>query len=136
MSLFGSMQLAGNALRATQIGLQVIGQNIANANTPGYIREEVLFSPAPTQRVGGLLLGMGVEVQGVIQKIDYFLETRLRGAVSDRANGEVQEETFQQLEGIAGDLSDSSIGSSMNAFFASISEVLNQPESASVRNLT
>ncbi len=37
MSLFSSIQLANNTLRAQQIGLQVTGQNIANANTPGYI---------------------------------------------------------------------------------------------------
>ncbi len=85
MSLFSSIQLANNALRAMQIGLQVTGQNIANANTPGYIREEVVFSPARTQRIGNLLLGLGVEVEGVIQKIDRFLENRLRLAGSDRA---------------------------------------------------
>ena len=47
MSLFSSIQLANNTLRATQIGLQVVGQNIANANTPGYIREELITQPAP-----------------------------------------------------------------------------------------
>ncbi len=59
MSLFGSIQLANNALQANQIGLQVTGQNIANANTPGYSREEVILTPAPTQRQGSLLLGLG-----------------------------------------------------------------------------
>ena len=39
MSLFSSIQMAGNALQANDIGLQVVGQNISNANTPGYIRE-------------------------------------------------------------------------------------------------
>ncbi len=39
MSLFSSIQLANNALIASQIGLQVVGNNIANANTPGYIRK-------------------------------------------------------------------------------------------------
>ena len=136
MSLFGSMQMAGNSLRATQIGLQVAGQNIANANTPGYIREEVILSPSTTQRLGGLLLGTGVTVEAVVQKIDNFLEGRLRGATSDRAGGEVQEEIYKQLEGLAGDLSDTSIGSSLNDFFSSINDVLNQPESTSVRNLT
>ena len=50
MSLSGSLQIASNSLRATQIGLQVVGQNISNANTPGYIREEVNYAPAPTQQ--------------------------------------------------------------------------------------
>jgi flagellar hook-associated protein 1 FlgK len=62
MSLSSSIHLAGNALRAAEIGLQVVGQNIANAATPGYLREEVLLEPAPTQKLGELPLGLGVQV--------------------------------------------------------------------------
>jgi flagellar hook-associated protein 1 FlgK len=135
MSLYSSIRMAGNTLQADSIALQVIGQNIANANTPGYIREEVLLSPAPTQRVGGLLLGMGVDVLAVTQKLDKFLEERLRGAVSDQFSAEAQEETYIQLEGAIGELSDTDLSTMLNKFFGSINEILNQPESASVRNL-
>ncbi len=135
MSLFGSIQLANNTLRASQIGLQVVGQNIANANTPGYIREEVILAPATTQRQGGLLLGLGVRIEAVVQEIDTFLEARLRGAVSDRASAEAQERTYLDLEGLIGELSDTDLSTSLNSFFNSISEVLNQPENAAVRNL-
>ena len=51
MSLFGSIQMAGNALQANDIGLQVVGQNISNANTPGYIREELELQPGPPQQM-------------------------------------------------------------------------------------
>ena len=135
MSLYGSIRMANNTLRSNQIAMQVIGQNIANANTPGYIREEVVLSPAPTQRVGGLLLGMGVEVQAVVQKIDLFLEERLRWSSSDRAGAEIIEETYAQLEGVTSELGDTDLSTSMNDFFSSISEILNQPEDVSVRNL-
>ncbi len=135
MSLYSSIRLAANSLRANDIGLQVVGQNIANANTPGYIREEVVLSPAPTQRVGDLLLGMGVTVEAVIQKIDTFLEERLRGSVSDRSDAETRESNYAQLEGVIGELSDTDLSTSLNAFFSSIAEILNQPESVSVRNL-
>lgn len=135
MSLFSSIQLANNALRANQIGLQVTGQNIANANTPGYIREEVHLSPAPTQRIGNLLLGLGVNVSAVTQKIDRFLEERLRGARSDRTHQEVREQTFQQLESLYGELGDTDLSTSLNNFFGSIHDILNQPESPATRNL-
>jgi len=135
MSLLSSIQVANNTLRAQQIGLQVVGQNIANANTPGYIREEVNFSPAPTQKIGDLLLGLGVDVTGVTQKIDKFLEERLRNATADRSNSEVKEKVYFQLEGLIGELSDTDISTSLNNFFGSINEVLNQPESVAVRNL-
>ena len=135
MSLFGSIRLASNALRADQIAMQVIGQNIANANTPGYIREEVELSPAPTQRVGGLLMGLGVQVDAVVQKIDLFLEERLRGAVSDKSSAETRESTYTQLEQLIGELGNTDISTAMTSFFNSVSEILNQPEDISVRNL-
>lgn len=135
MSLFGSIQLANNALQANQIGLQVVGQNIANANTPGYSREEVILTPAPTQRQGSLLLGLGVEVHAVVQVIDEFLEQRLRGASSDGASSDIRQQVYAQLESTLGELSDTDLSTSLNKFFSSISDVLNQPDSDSVRNL-
>lgn len=135
MTLFSSLQVANNSLLAAQIGLQVAGNNIANANTPGYIRQQVVLTPAPTQKYGGLLLGLGVEVQAIIQQTDRFLEERLRTASSDLANTETQEKTYVQLESLLGELSDTDLSSSLSNFFNSIHDVLNQPDSASVRNL-
>ena len=66
MSLISSINLASSALQATQIGLQVVGNNIANANTPGYVREEADFAPAPVQRIGGLVLGLGLQVVSIV----------------------------------------------------------------------
>jgi flagellar hook-associated protein 1 FlgK len=57
MSLFGTLSIASNSLIAQQIGIQVTGNNLANANTEGYVRQEVVFQPAPTQRIGELRLG-------------------------------------------------------------------------------
>ncbi len=135
MSLLTSLQLASNSLHAAQIGLQVAGNNIANANTPGYIRQSVELVPAPIQRDGTLPLGLGVQVQAIVQQVDKFLQQRLRGASSDLANGRTQEEAYTQLEAIIGELSDTDLSTSLNNFFGSIQDVLNQPEDISIRNL-
>ena len=103
MSLFSSLQIANNALIAQQIGLQVTGNNVANANTPGYIRQQVLFESGATQQIGQLLLGSGVNVAAIVQKTDRYLAERVRGAAADLANGEAQEQTYVQLESIVAD---------------------------------
>src|SRR6185369_5804091 len=126
MSLFGTIQNAGNALNAAQIGLQVTGNNIANANTPGYIRERVVLMPSPTQRLGNLLLGSGVKVHSIVQEIDQFLEDQFRSASSDVSNSEIQENTYAQLEGLVGELSSSDLSTSLTKFFNSIQDILNQ----------
>ncbi|QDU77551.1 Flagellar hook-associated protein 1 [Bremerella volcania] len=136
MSLFSSLQQANNALQAAQVGLQVTGNNIANVNTPDYLRQRVIYTPAPTQAVGNLRLGLGVKVEAIVQQVDHFLEERLRGSRSDLAKGEAEENTFTQLDALIGELSDTDLSTSLNNFFGSINDILNQPEDLGVRNLT
>jgi len=136
MSLFSSLQQANNALQAAQVGLQVTGNNIANVNTPDYLRQRVIYSPAPTQALGNLRVGLGVRVEAIVQQVDHFLEERLRGSRSDLAKGEAEENTFTQLDALIGELSDTDLSTSLNNFFGSINDILNQPEDLGVRNLT
>jgi flagellar hook-associated protein 1 FlgK len=135
MSLFGSIQMAGNTLSAMQIGLHVVGNNIANANTPGFIRERVIYTPAPVMRLGNLTLGLGVEIAGIVQNIDRFVEERLRGVGGDRASADVQTDVYRDLESILGELSDTDVSTALTSFFNSIHEVVNQPEDMAIRNL-
>lgn len=135
MSLFTSLQLAKNSMLVAQLGLQVTGNNIANAHTPGYLRQELIQVPAPSQKTGGLLLGLGVQVERIQQAVDKFLEERLRRANSDLVGSETQEKTYLQLESLIGELGENDISSRLTQFFNAISDVLDQPESLSVRNL-
>ncbi len=41
MSLFGSLEIGRSALMAQYKGMEVSGQNVANANTLGYTRQRV-----------------------------------------------------------------------------------------------
>ncbi len=134
MSLFGSIQMAGNTLQAMQIGLHVVGNNIANSNTPGFIRERVIYTPAPVQRLGNLTLGLGVEIAGIVQNIDKFAEERLRDAGGDRASAEVQEKAFADLEAILGELGTSDISTALTNFFNSLDEISGAPQDIAVRN--
>lgn len=135
MSLFSSLQMAGNTLSAMQIGLHVVGNNIANANTPGYIREKAVYSPAPVQRLGNLTLGLGVQVDGIVQVIDKFVEDRLRDAGSDLASAEALEKAYTDLEAQFDALGESSIGSLITKFFSGLDDVTLDPSNLGVRDL-
>ncbi len=136
MSLLSSLQVANNALTAAQLGLQTTGNNIANANTPGYIRQQLLQTPSPPQKVGGVAVGLGVDVVAVVQQVDRFLQQRLRSATSDLENGQKQVDTYDSLEALLSELGDTDLSTSLGNFFNSIQDILNQPEDRSLRNLT
>jgi flagellar hook-associated protein 1 FlgK len=136
MSLFGAIQMGGNTLKAMQIGLHVVGNNIANANTPGYVRQETIYTPGPVQIQGRLILGTGVLVEDIVQKLDRFVQDRLIGARGDRANAEIQEQAFADLEGILNALSEeTNLSSSLTSFFNSIHEVMKDPGNLATRDL-
>ncbi len=135
MSLFATIQQSANALQVNELGLHVVGNNIANANTPGYIRQELVQAPAIGRRFGDVILGYGVRAVGVKQKLDEFTVERLRQTESALASSEAQSTTFKQLESIFGELTNSDLSSQIGEFSSSINDVLNQPGNDSLRRL-
>ena len=62
-SLFGTMSVALQSLLAQQGALEVVANNIANANTPGYSREVPIFEESPPVLNGNTMVGTGVTMQ-------------------------------------------------------------------------
>lgn len=60
MSLFSTIQMSANALQVSQLGLHVVGNNISNANTPGYSRQELVQTSAVTTKYGEVIVRNGV----------------------------------------------------------------------------
>ncbi|MHB8969669.1 MAG: flagellar hook-associated protein FlgK [Pirellulaceae bacterium] len=135
MTLLSTLQIAKNTLFASQAGIQVAANNVANADTPGYIRERLVQTPGPTQRVGNLVSGTGVQVDGIVREVNRFLQERLWSAGSDVGNGETQATAYLNLETVVGALSNSDLSTAMTEFFNSLNDVLNQPDDPAVRNL-
>ncbi len=135
MTLISTIQLAKNALFTSQLGIQVAANNISNADTPGYVRESLILSPAPTQSLGRIVMGTGVQALGVVREVNTFVQERLRAANSDLVNGETQEKVYAELEASIGELSDADLSTALTDFFGSLHDVLNQPEDPAIRNL-
>lgn len=135
MSLFATIQTSANALQVSELGLQVVSNNVANANTPGYIRQELVQSTGPAVLVGGVLLGYGVRGNGVIQKFDEFTAEQLRQTKSDLASSQTLDGIYGQIESLFGELTDNDLSTLLSDFSGTIQDVLNQPGNPSLRRL-
>ncbi len=135
MSLFASIQQSANALTVAQLGLNVTGNNIANANTPGYIRQELLQTPAAGYRFGDVILGYGVRAQGVVQKIDNFITEQMRQTGSNLAASEALGDIYDQIEAAFSELGNNDLSTELSNFSNSIQDMLNQPGNDSLRRL-
>lgn len=135
MGLTGALQTAGRAIDVFSTGMQVAGNNISNANTPGFIREQLLLAPAVPSQQGTLLIGNGVVVSGIQQQIDKYLQQRIQGANSEFQGADARNTAYKQLETTLQSLGDSSLSAQLTDFLGSINNLANQPESNGLRQL-
>ena len=133
MSLFSAIQGSANALRVNQLGLQVVGNNIANVNSPGYIRQELVQAPAAGYRSGELIIGQGVQSIGIQQKIDELVLGRMRETQSQLSYQEQVESSNGDIEALLNELTDTDLSSKFSSLASAFQDIANQPGSEPMR---
>jgi flagellar hook-associated protein 1 FlgK len=135
MTIFGFIQQSSAALKVAELGIQIVGNNVANANTPGYIRQELVQQSAIGMKIGNFSLGYGVRATGVVQKVDSYLTERMRTAQSDMAKTNTLLESYSEFENFFSELSSEDISTSMSEFSNAFNDLTNQPGSDPLRTL-
>ena len=133
MGLTASLHTAARSLETYTSGIQVAGSNVANANTPDYVREDMLLGTAPSYSTGGLIFGTGAQINGIRQQIDLHLESQIHLANADTGSATARQDGYNQLQLVLAELGGSDLSSKLNDFSASINELVNQPELVSNR---
>jgi flagellar hook-associated protein 1 FlgK len=138
-SSFGSINTALNSLYAQRRGLDVTGQNIANANTEGYTRQSVemqsqtgSITPARWAKTDGL--GTGVAVSDVQRLRDEYLENRGRAEHGNSAYLTQQSAAFKSIEDTFGEPADTSLQASLGDMWNSWNDVANNPKDKAARS--
>jgi len=135
MSLSSALNIGRLGLTAAQTGVQVTGDNIANAATPGYTRRVVSLAPVGSSDGPGVYRGRGVEVTDVRRQIDLALESRLNDAVSRHSAALIDEGVLSQIESLVNELNSEGLQSNLDQFFNAFSELANNPSSSEARAL-
>ncbi|HVT80253.1 MAG TPA: flagellar hook-associated protein FlgK, partial [Phycisphaerae bacterium] len=136
MSLFGALSLGGSSLAAQQTGLQVTGNNIANAGTEGYTRQVARLTPGGAQKVGpGQFQGMGVTVEAIQRQVNDALNESLRNSTSDQAGAQTLNSFVSRIETTFGALNDNDLSARMNDFFNGFSTLATNPGDAAQRSV-
>ncbi|RMF34023.1 MAG: flagellar hook-associated protein FlgK, partial [Chlorobiota bacterium] len=98
-----SLEIGKRALLASQRGLDVTSNNIANVNTPGYARQAITLRPGESIPVGGTMLGMGVLVTTIRQFRDQLIERDLRTYTATQSYYQQSQAIFQRIEAALGE---------------------------------
>jgi len=97
MSLGQALYTAMSGLRATQASLALVASNVANAETPGYVRKTL-------NQVTGITgdFGSSVRINGVNRELDQYLLTQVRTETSGAAYADVRSSYLANLQTVYG----------------------------------
>jgi flagellar hook-associated protein 1 len=133
VSTFGSLATAYSGLAAARAGIDVTGQNIANAGTAGYTRQRVTQSSIPAAQTGfvrgtAALAGQGVSVDGIARLASLTLDAGVRVAAGSSAYADARATALSALEDGLHEPGDDGLASKLDAFWSSWSELSSHPD--------
>ncbi|MCC5855617.1 MAG: flagellar hook-associated protein FlgK [Idiomarina sp.] len=123
---FDLLKVGSNAAQGHQQSLLVTGNNIANVNTPGYVRERTIYKEAP--------VGPGisrVEMERMLDKFtqrQYWADTSRYGYTSAFLN------ESSKIDSMLGN-SDTSVSAAITKFFNMLQDLNDDPSSIAQRQL-
>lgn len=129
--LFDSLSVVSNSLNAQRLGMDLVGQNLANVNTPGYSKRTVALAEVPSTDANSA--GRGVTVSEIRSTRDGLIAGRL-----------TQEQPGMSMDSTVGDalsVAESSLGQSgssldaaLQQFFSAFSSLAENPSSPELRD--
>jgi flagellar hook-associated protein 1 FlgK len=121
--------MAVHSLDAATGAMQVTNNNIANANTPGYVRQvAVLDEAAPTDE-NGISVGNGVVLEGYQSVRDELIQSQIQQETQAQGGANAQLASLQQIQPTF-TTSTQDIGTEMSALFSKISSLSTNPTSS------
>ncbi|KXW58371.1 flagellar hook-associated protein FlgK [Ferrovum myxofaciens] len=121
-----------SALNAAQAGLLTTGNNIANASTPGYSREQTIQAALPSLGTANGFIGQGVNVTTVQRIYSSFINTQLQQQQSTSSQLTTYYNQIQQINNIIADPA-AGLSPALQNFFSAVNGVSNAPASIAAR---
>lgn len=121
------------SLFANQAAIEVVGNNISNANTQGYSRQAVRFEDGYYISYTPGQLGTGVNAAEVVRYFDEFTEIMYNTKNSEQQRWQKLYENLQNVEMIFNEANAQGVNSALSAFWADWQTLSANPENQSVR---
>ena len=130
MSLTATLRTATSGLNAAQAALRATSDNIANVNTPGYVRKAVNQQPLVVNGVG-----QGVKIDGVQRITDQYLQSASLTAASDKERWSAIAQYLDNAQSLFGDPSaDGFFFNRLDKIFGAFATAADDPSSTLLRS--
>lgn len=131
--IYMAMEIARKALYTNQMAMQVTSHNVANANTPGYSRQQAIVTESNAMSFNPGQLGMGAEVIQIARSVDAFTDTQLNAETSTYSGLEYTSKSVGQVEAIFNDNNGASLADRVNEFYHAWDDLSANPQGTAER---
>lgn len=123
-----------SGLLAFQRALETTSHNVANANTPGYNRQQVQLATQGADQLGSGWVGRGVQVTTIRRTFDATLSGQVRDATSTHAQLDTYAGFASRIDNLFGD-SKTGLSSTLQRFVNAAQAVASSPTSTPARQV-
>jgi flagellar hook-associated protein 1 FlgK len=124
MSLTQALSAAIAGLKANQSALTLVASNVANADTPGYVRKSV-----NQVATAGNNTGIGVRVTSVQRELDTYVQKQLRTENAGASYADTLSDMYSRLQDVYGTPgSDAALESVYNNFTSALQALSTSPD--------
>lgn len=138
MSTISSLSRVISGLRTSEQALNTTAHNLANVNTKGYVRQQVLIKESGYLNIGhnatsAMSVGMGTDIQSIRQVRDMFLDQSFRQEQGRYGFYNSQFNAIEEIETIFGETENESFAKVINDVWESINELAKNPSGLETR---
>ncbi len=130
----GLINIGLTGVLGQQSALNTTGNNITNANTPGYSRQQVNFESQPGTPTGAGTIGSGVTVNDIQRVASEYVTEQVRSDTSLFKEQDTLNNELSKLDNLLGGDS-TGLNKALNNFFASLQSAAEDPAALPQRQL-
>ncbi|MGD9133386.1 MAG: flagellar hook-associated protein FlgK [Desulfobacterales bacterium] len=129
------MSLAGQALLTQQQAINVTSHNIANVNTPGYSRQQLIMTTNTPLDSSIGPMGTGVSAEGIERVYDRYLSAQINNESQGLGRWDAQKDGVQIVEMIFNEANGSGLNQAMSEFWNAWQSLTNDPDGTTERQV-
>jgi len=129
-----SLKIGATALFAQQKAIDVVSQNIANVNTPGYSKQNAELVSRLPSHISGKDFGNGVKIAAIRRSVDHILTDAQTRNGEQTSYSKTLHQELQGIEVVFSNLDTPGLTTVLNDFFAAQQQLTNRPEDPATRH--
>lgn len=138
---FGSLYVGASGLQNAQNGLNVVSNNLANINTTGYVRQQVIYADkeyTPTGQYASISkqqTGLGVTIGDVAHTRDMFLDASYRTQTSRKNFYSSLYDATSEVETFLQEMDGADFETAISDLYSAFAEYAKDPSDSANQNL-